>query len=296
MQTILITGANGFVGHYLTQQLINENYRVVATGKGPGRFDIKNKNFLYETMDFTNEESVKAVFQQYKPAIVVHLGAMSKPDDCELNKESAFLTNVTGTLYCLQQAQSFKSFFIFLSSDFVFSGTKLNYKEDDKPNPVNYYGQTKLLAEQEVKKYAGGWSIVRTILVYGHPKSGRQNILTNVASALKKGEALNIVDDQTRTPTYVEDLVSAIATIVKKKSTGIFHISGEDILTPYQMACAVADYLHLDSKKINKVTAGIFKEPAKRPPTTGFDLTKAKNELDYKPTSFKKGLQKTFED
>jgi dTDP-4-dehydrorhamnose reductase len=296
MQTILITGANGFVGFYLSQLLLRKGYKVIATGKGLNRLPFHANNFVYETMDFTNEESVKGVFDKYKPDVVIHSGAMSKPDECELNKEAAFLTNVTGTLYLLHAATQLKSFFLYISTDFVFEGASLNYTEEDVVQPVNYYGQSKVLAEEEVKKYGHGWSIVRTILVYGHPKSGRQNLLTMVATALKSGKEIKIVSDQTRKPTYVEDLAQAIVNIIEKRISGIFHICGKDVITPYQIACAVADYFSLDKSKIISITAASFKEPARRPPVTGFDCNKAKKELSYEPIAFKLGMEKTFED
>ncbi|MFN2458492.1 MAG: NAD(P)-dependent oxidoreductase [Chitinophagaceae bacterium] len=295
MQTVLITGANGFAGYYLAQQLLQKKYKVIATGKGACRLLFQEQNFIYETMDFTNDESIKQVFDKYYPQIVVHAGAMSKPDDCETAKDNAFLTNVTGTIYLLKHAAGLKNFFIFLSTDFIFEGTKLTYKEDDIPGPVNYYGETKLLAEGEVKRYGHDWSIVRTVLVYGHPKLGRQNILTTVANALKKGETLNIFDDQVRTPTYVEDLASAIVSIIEKKAKGIFHISGKDVLTPYQMAVAVVEHLKLDKNGINKVTAETFQQPARRPSKTGFDISKARKELAFEPITFEEGLRRTFE-
>ncbi len=296
MQTVLITGANGFIGSYLAQNLLGKNYKVVATGRGGNRLTLEHPHFLYEPLDFTNEESVKAVFKKHQPHIVVHSGALSKPDECELNKEAAFLTNVTGTLYLLQAAEKIKSYFLYLSTDFVFEGNRLDYKEEDAPQPVNYYGRTKVLAEEEVKKYSHGWSIIRTILVYGHPQSGRQNLLTMVAQALEAGKELKIVADQTRMPTYVEDLTGAMTTIIEKKKEGIFHLSGQDVMTPYEIACAVADYLGLDKSFIHRVTAESFKEPARRPPTTGFDLAKAQRQLNYLPTTFTEGLKKTFAD
>jgi dTDP-4-dehydrorhamnose reductase len=188
-----------------------------------------------------------------------------------------------------------KSYFLFVSTDFVFAGTSLHYKEDDSLDPVNYYGETKMLAEAAVEKYPFSWSIVRTILVYGKPMSGRQNILTNVAAALQRGEPLKIFSDQTRTPTYVEDLAKAMIVMLENRSEGIYHLSGKDAQTPYAMAVAVAVHLGFDPNQIENVTAATFKQPALRPPITGFDLTKAATELSYKPTPFEEGLQKTFE-
>ncbi len=295
MQTILITGANGFLGSYLCELLMTD-YKIIATGKGDCRLNYSHINFYYEKLDFTNESDVKEVVQKHRPNIIIHAGAMSKPDECELNREQANLTNVASTRYLLKQASLYKSFFIFISTDFIFDGVKGMYHEDDENGPVNYYGETKLLAEKEVKEYVFEWGIVRTVLVYGHPKSGRDNILTVVAKGLRKGETLRIFDDQLRTPTYVEDLAKAIKTIVEKRATGVFHISGEDKLSPYQMAIAVANYLSFDPILIEKIRAEDLQQPAKRPAKTGFDITKAKDELKFVPTSFSKGLIKTFND
>jgi len=295
MKTVLITGANGFVSWYLIRDLLQKEYTIIATGKGASRLSFTNPNLIYETLDFTDENLVLAIFKKHQPNLVVHAGAMSKPDECELNREAAFLTNASGTKHLLKAAALYKSYFLFVSTDFVFAGNSLHYKEDDLLAPVNYYGETKKLAEDAVQAYPFNWSIVRTILVYGKPMSGRQNILTLVANALQKGEPLKIFSDQTRTPTYVEDLSGALVQLLEKRSNGIFHISGTDAVTPYQMACAVAEHFGFAIAKIENVTAATFQQPALRPPITGFDLTKAATQLSYKPTSFNGGLQKTFE-
>ena len=294
MQTVLITGANGFVGSYLSRRLLSD-YKVIATGKGASRNDINHPHFRYEFLDFTQESDVKAILGAHQPDIIVHAGAWSKPDDCELNKEQAFYTNVTATSYLLKEAALYGSFFIFLSTDFIFSGQEGMYREEDPAAPVNYYGQTKLEAEGLVKLYPFEWSIVRTVLVYGNPQGGRHNILTMVANALKNSQPLKIFDDQVRTPTYVEDLAQGIKSIMDKRAQGIYHLSGEDVRTPYQMAVEVADYLNLDKNLIEKVTEASFSQPARRPLKTGFNLAKAKRDLDYQPISFEEGLKKTFQ-
>src|SRR5690349_5482407 len=234
MATVLITGANGFLGYYLTQQLLSRNHRVVATGKGENRLPYKSENFAYCSLDFTSKENTVAVFATTKPDVVVHCGAISKPDECEENKELAFLINVTGTVNLLDTAAKHKSHFVFLSTDFVFSGNEGFYNEVDERDPVNYYGQTKVLAEDKVTEYLFDWSIVRTVLVYGETFSGRENIVTNTAKALQQGRPLKIFTDQLRTPTYVEDLAAGIVAIIEKRATGIYHLSGEDLRTPYQ--------------------------------------------------------------
>ena len=292
---ILITGTNGFLGYYLVEKLLGKRYSVIATGRGVCRLPFSDdKNFQYIEMDFTDPFSIHDVFEKIKPGIVVHAGAMSKPDECETNQMKAYLSNVEGTVQLLINSEEMKSFFIFLSTDFVFDGERGMYNEYDLPKPVNYYGRTKLEAEEAVKEYEHDWAIVRTVLVYGKNHSGHNNILKIVKEKLEKGEEYNVVDDQVRTPTYVEDLAKGIVSIIEKKATGVFHLSGEDVLTPYQMAIKAAEHLELNSSVIKKVTAASFSQPAKRPLKTGFIIDKARKELGYEPISFEEGLKKTF--
>ena len=292
---VLITGANGFLGYYLIEQLLAKKYTVIATGKGDCRLPFSDHpGFSYTTMDFTDPFSVHDVFAAHTPAVVIHAGAMSKPDECEQNQWQAYTTNTEGTLTVLMNAAELKSFFLFISTDFIFDGEKGMYKEEDPANPVNFYGKTKADAEDAVKEYEFDWAIIRTVLVYGKPQVGRSNILTIVKEKLEKGEKYNVVDDQVRTPTYVEDLAAGIISIIEKKAQGVYHLSGKEVLTPYQMACLAADYLGLDKTLIQKVTAASFSQPAKRPPKTGFVIDKAQKDLSYEPISFHEGLQKTF--
>lgn len=292
---VLITGANGFLGHYLTGQLLAKGIAVIATGKGECRLPYAdNLLFQYQSLDFTDPEAVQLIAGNIRPDVIVHSGAVSKPDECEQHKDYADKVNIEGTRYLLAAAAAVKSFFIFISTDFIFDGKKGMYKEEDKGNPVNYYGLTKLRAESLVQQYAYEWSIVRTVLVYGKPLTGRGNILSVVKEKLEKGEEYSVFDDQVRTPTFVEDLAAGIVAIIQKRVTGIFHLSGKDIMTPYQMVCATADFLGLDKTLIRKVTAATFSQPAIRPAKTGFNIEKAKRELGYDPVSFQEGLARTF--
>jgi len=292
---VLITGANGFVGHYLVQSALKKSCTVIATGKGECRLPFSSyPNFIYEEMDFTNPYSIDSVFEKHKPGVIIHAGAMGKPDECEQNQMHAYVVNVEGTVHLLINAAEYKSFFIFVSTDFVFDGDRGMYKEEDQRRPVNYYGRTKMDAEDAVMDYEYDWTIVRTVLVYGKPQTGRDNLLTIVKNKLEKGESYNVFNDQVRTPTYVEDIAGAIITIIEKRAKGIFHISGDEVLTPYEMAIKAAEFFCLDQSLIKKITAAELLQPAKRPLKTGFNIDKAKKELGFKPTPFFEGLEKTF--
>ncbi len=292
---ILLTGANGFLGSYLTDTLPEKGFETIASGKGECRLAKRDhEKFQYISMDFTDPFAVHDVFEKFQPDIVIHAGAMTRVDECELNQSAAYQVNVEGTVNLLLNAKEAGCFFVFLSTDFIFDGARGMYSEDDKPDPVNYYGKTKLAAEEAVMELIDDWSIVRTVLVYGKPLSGGQNILTTIKDKLDKGEEYKLVTDQVRTPTYVNDLANAIAVIASKQLHGIYHVSGKDVLTPYEMGLKLAKNFDLDANKLIPVDASTFTQPALRPPRTGFNIEKARRELGYEPISFDEGLKRTF--
>jgi len=220
---------------------------------------------------------------------------MAQPDACELNKDECWNTNVRGTGYIANAAQKINSRIIYISSDFVFNGDAGPYNENDEPAPVNYYGESKLAAEKIVEASPVDWAIVRTVLVYGNILAGtRSNVVTWVKDNLEKDKPIKVVNDQIRTPTYVEDLSKAIVLIAQKHAKGIYHISGKEVFTPYQMAIQVADYFGLNKLLMEKVDAAVFTQPAQRPLKTGFIIDKAEKDLGYSPISFKEGIAKMY--
>lgn len=285
---VLITGSNGLLGQYLVQLFsADAGYEVIATGKGPNRLR-QQEGYVYEDADLTQPEVIWALISKYTPDAIVHSGAITQVDVCERNKELCWETNVMATRHLRAASEAF---FLFLSTDFIFDGLAGPYVEDDLPNPISYYGASKVAAEREVQKEGRPWAIARTVLVYGvsdDPK--RTNIITWVKDNLEQGKPIRVVSDQWRTPTLVQDLAIGCKLIVDKQAAGVFHLSGKDLLTPYEMALAVAEDFGLDATLIEKVDADTFTQPAKRPARTGFVIDKAVRELGYKPRSFKEGM------
>jgi len=293
MQKILITGANGFVGNYLCTRLAPEA-SLIAAGRGTRRLSIAGSNLVYEALDLTDREAVHALIGRHRPDAIVHMAAISRPDECEQNRSLADQVNVEATRFLLEAAAETGAYFLFVSTDFVFDGQQGFYREEDPVGPVNYYGATKVQAETLVKNYPHEWSIVRTVLVYGAPLAGRENLLTVTAAKLRAGEEFRVFTDQVRTPTYVGDLVEGIVALLHRRAGGIWHLSGEDVRTPYEMAVETARYLNLDTSLILPVTEADMQQPARRPLKTGFDISKARRELGYQTTPFHKGLAMTF--
>lgn len=292
---ILITGANGLLGQNAVRQLTAAGHQIIATGRGACRLPEAGMAFDYTEMDLTDRQRVVSAVTAIRPEVIIHAAAMSQPDACELNPEACYDCNTNATRYVTAAAASVKAKLVYISTDFVFSGDHGPYRETDIPSPVNYYGQTKWEAEQVVQQSEAGWAIVRTVLVYGNILAGtRSNVVTWVKENLEKGNPIQVVSDQLRTPTYIEDLVRGIQLVIEKKAGGIYHISGREILTPYDMAVQVADYFGLDKQLMKKVNAAIFSQPARRPLKTGFIIDKAEKELGYSPVGFREGIQKMF--
>ena len=295
---ILITGSNGLLGQHLVKMLIETTAdEVVATGRGDCRLPFKaTALFNYYPLDITDGVAVQTFMKLHKPTVVVHAAAMTQPDPCELDPIGCWEVNVTATRFLIDAAEETKAFFIFISTDFVFDGLNGPYTETDTPSPVNYYGSSKLAAEKSVMESSLlQWAIVRTVLVYGNILVGnRSNVISWVKENLEKEKPIKVVGDQWRTPTYVEDLAKGIILVIQKKATGIYHISGEEGLSPYEMAVATADYLHLDKSLMTKVDSSIFTQPARRPLRTGFIIEKAKKMLGYQPLIFKDALEKMY--
>jgi dTDP-4-dehydrorhamnose reductase len=291
---ILVTGANGLLGQYLVKQLLEKDYQVIATGRGDCRLPFEPSNrYRYQPLDITDASAVYRFMHSERPDIVIHSAAMTQVDDCELNPEQCERINVHATSQLLVDAETYSQHFIYVSTDFVFSGEKGDYTEDDEPNPVSYYGFTKMQAEALVQTSDIPWTIVRTCLVYGNVLQGtRSNIINWVKSSLEQGKQIRVVADQVRTPTYVEDLARGVVMVAAQRATGIYHIAGKDVLTPYTMALQTASLLGLDETKIEKVDASTFTQPGRRPPKTNLVIDKARRDLGYEPVSFSEGLQR----
>ena len=296
---VLITGSNGLLGGYLVKDLIAAGYKVLATSRGENR--TISRNLLdsslveYQSADITDGIAILSLITAFQPDLIIHAAALTQVDYCELHPVECWNTNVTATRFIIEAAKKVNAALLYVSTDFVFSGEKGMYDESDETGPVNYYGSSKRAAEKAVMDAGVAWSIARTVLVYGNAIGpSRSHMLTWVRNELMKGNTIKVVNDQIRTPTYAGDLSAGIVKMVNQRAGGVFHLSGKDILTPYEMAVQTARYLSLDADMILKVDAGSFSQPAKRPPKTGFNIEKAEKQLGYNPISFREGLEKVF--
>jgi len=296
---ILITGSNGLLGQKLVYKLRNQaNVSLIATARGENRL-LQTTGYVYDEMDITNEKQVHQVLTKHMPDAVIHTAAMTNVDACETEKELAVAMNTSAVRYivdALQELQQknagYKPQLVHLSTDFIFDGTHGPLTEEEKPNPLSFYAETKLDAEKIIQSSHLHWAIARTVLVYGIVDNmSRSNIVLWAKQNLEQGKKINVVDDQFRSPTLAEDLADGCILLVQKKAQGIYNISGKDFLSILQLVHQVADYYGLDKSLITPSKSTDIKQPAKRPPITGFILDKAIKDLGYNPHSFVEGIK-----
>jgi dTDP-4-dehydrorhamnose reductase len=292
MKKILVTGSNGLLGQKLTDLLrTNANVNLIATARGKNR-NPETSGYIYAEMDISIEDAVNRVVEEHKPDVIIHGAAMTNVDACELDSEACELLNVIATQYLVSAANTVNAHFVMVSTDFIFDGTAGPYKEDDEPNPLSIYGHAKLKAEQIVQDQSKSWAIARTVLVYGLVADmSRSNIVLWARESLANHKPINVVDDQYRSPTLAEDLAIGCALIAEKNAKGIYNISGKDQMNIYELVQRVADYFGLSMEHVTKIDSASLNQPAKRPPVTGFDLSKSKRILGYDPRSFDKGIE-----
>lgn len=289
---ILVTGSNGLLGQKVVALLHQQpNVELVATSRGANKLAALFPAVRFVPLDVTDQQQVQQVLTQEKPTHLLHTAALTNVDECELNQAACWQQNVTAVQHLVEACEQHQVHLLHVSTDFIFNGEEGPLAEDASPAPVNYYGQSKLAAEQLVMQCHAPWAILRTVLVYGVAHEyGRTNIVLWVRDSLRAGKHIKVVDDQFRTPTLAEDLAQGCWLAARHNATGIFHISGREMFTPYQMALQAADFFQLDSSLIERVDARSFTQPARRPARTGFIISKAERELGYQPHSFREGM------
>ena len=292
MQKILVTGSNGLLGQKIIYGYKNDaSVELIATARGVNRMQDKS-GYSFVEMDIANREQVFTVLREQKPDTVINTAAMTNVDACEEDKAGCDLLNVTAVQHLADACSELNIHLIHLSTDFIFDGENGPYAEDDEPNPLSYYGASKLLAEKIVEKCTCPWAIVRTVLVIGITEGmSRSNIVLWAKGALEKGQTINVVDDQFRTPTLAEDLADGCMLVAKQKARGVFNISGKDFMSIYELVQQVAHHFKLPKNLIQKSSSNNLNQAAKRPPITGFILEKAMEQLGYNPHSFTEALE-----
>ena len=281
---ILLTGATGLFGTaFLSKATKN---KITVTG-------ISRRHSI-NPADITDGEKIIDIITNISPDVILHAASIGNVDYCETHKNEAWQVNVGGTRNIITAARLSGSKLIFFSTNAVYDGEKPPFDEKAERHPIDYYGMTKEISEEDIKKSKISWVIVRLMTMYGwHDKNQRYNPVTWIIDELRKNHKMNVVDDVYNNHLYVGQAVDTVLQIIKlQKWNEIYNVAGRDCISRYQLALEVADVFSLDNKLINPVKSSFFKTIAPRPKNTCFKTTKMETELKIIPLSIREGLQR----
>jgi len=280
----LVTGSAGLIGSQLVHDLIQSGQTVYSCYNKTEPLD-----GILTKLDLLNLEEIHVTLQKFQPDVIIHSAALTDVEECETNHTLATLINTKSTELIAKEARSLDSFLVYLSTDYVFDGKKGLYRETDLPNPVNYYGKTKLDGEKVIEKYASKWSIIRTSTPFGID-SFKKTFPVWLIENLQKNKKLNLLEDQFTSPTYVPNLSNMILEIITKNLEGLINLSGSTRISRFEFAKMIVKQLSLDSSLLNPVKIDTMPWKATRPSDSSLDVSKADSILTIKPFSIEKSL------
>ena len=246
---ILITGANGLLGHELSSLLKDHTLILLS----------------HSQLDISDSESVNKQIDSSSPDIIINSAAYTQVDACETNYDLAFQSNAIGPKNLAIKCKQLGIPLIHISTDYVFEGNEKKNSplvENDKLGPKTVYGKTKLEGEKMVQENCEKYFILRTAWLYGEGK----NFVKTMLSLSKKNKELKVVNDQIGSPTYAKDLAKAIKEIIEKKSDkyGIYHVTNKGEVSWYEFAKKIFEIKNIEIK-VNPCTSEEFPRPAPRP-------------------------------
>lgn len=260
---LLITGATGFVGQYLTRHLNNTGIDYLGLG-GPASSQTR-----HQAIDLRDAEAVTRLVAGRLIDGVVHLAAESRTGICQASPDVAQQANVTATQNLLNAVPA-SSWFLYVSTDMVFSGRRGNYAPGDVPDPINEYGKSKRAAEERVLARGPNSCILRPALIYGAPASGRRSMLSWLYGAISQNHS-SFFSDEFRSPVFVEDLAHAIIELYRRRAEGLFHGGGPERLSRWQMALQLAAAYNLPLNPAQQSSLADHPELSWRPADLSMD-------------------------
>ncbi|OUB96873.1 dTDP-4-dehydrorhamnose reductase [Bacillus thuringiensis serovar medellin] len=245
---VLVTGAKGQLGQDVVSLLKEQTWEVFGFGR--------------EELNITDEKQVSEKVLLIQPDIIIHTAAYTQVDQAESDEEAAFKVNAEGTKYLAQAAEAVGAKFCYVSTDYVFDGTKdTPYKADDQTNPQTVYGKSKLVGEQYTQEYCSKNYIVRTSWVFGLYGN---NFVKTMLRLAEENKELGIVHDQVGSPTYTTDLARFIISLVQTDKYGVYHGSNSGVCSWYEFAKEIFKQSNIEIV-VNPLKTEDFPRPAARP-------------------------------
>ena len=262
MTRIAITGASGFLGTKLVRQFQEQGHTVFGT------YNNHPREGLFP-VDITDPDALSSFFRTVRPDVTIHTAALADPDVCEENPEMAEAINVDGTQNVVAACKRYRSKLVYISTNGVFDGITGNYSEEDPPRPLNVYGRTKVAAEEVALKFSA--LILRFDILYGYNGSAAPN---GFFDSVIQADNYPVMSNQQRQPLLVDDVGTAIQSLLNHNASGIYHLAGTTIVSKYDLGIAL-EQLVRPGQNSHLRPIEQEKKIAPRPKNTTLDTSKA---------------------
>jgi dTDP-4-dehydrorhamnose reductase len=283
MKRILLVGADGQVGRELQQTLAPLGELILATR---------------QMLDLSQTATIATVIAQHQPDWIVNAAAYTAVDRAEQEPELAAVINHTAPEILASQARQQGAALLHISTDYVFDGNKGSpYREDDLPQPIGVYGQTKWLGEQAIQQNCDRHIILRTAWVHG--AQGQANFVKTMLRLGAERSELRVVADQIGSPTWAGDIAEAIAQVIAQfqpEQTGIYHYTNSGTASWYDFAIAIFEEARLlgfplKIEQVIPITTAEYPTPARRPAYSVLSNQKISTLLKAYPPHWRQSLR-----
>lgn len=285
---IFIVGANGMLGQR-TIEFYSSDKNVQLFACSIEKKPLFN-NVDYLCCNITERDKIKQAVYNFMPDVIINAAAYTNVNLSETEREIAWKINVKGVEHLAESARVIDAHIIHISSDYIFDGKNGPYSENDKPNPLGYYGRTKLASENVLKISGALYTILRTNVLYGVALKSKADFVEWLVDTVRSGKPVRIVDDQVSNPTFIDDLVQAISKVIEFRKYGVYNIGGREFLSRYEFTEIIADYFNLDKSLITPIKTKELNQAARRPLKSGLITLKAEAELGYKPVTIRESF------
>ncbi len=290
--TLLITGGSGFLGWNLARQAA-KSYDVSFTY---GRHPVAIPHCREYHLDLHDHHQIEDVIKDIAPDAIIHTAALANADVCEKRRTVAYDVNVAATERIAQCAEDLNCRLVYISTDLVFDGQRGNYAEQDRPNPLNYYAQSKLLGEKAVKAVNSNYLIMRTALMYGQGNGIHGSFLEWMHRSLQSQQPVSLFTDQYRTPLFVGDAGHALLEIMERSAgNDTFHLGGGQRLNRYEFGEIFTHIFGYDPALLRPVTMHDVPSNAARGADCSLNSAKIQQELSFQLSDVTAGLQQLYQ-
>jgi dTDP-4-dehydrorhamnose reductase len=288
IKKILVTGSAGLIGTQIVKDLLDNHKQVYSCYN-----KTKPELGIITHLDLTKKDDIVNTMNRIKPDVVIHLGAMTDVELCETETELAKKINTDATEILALESEKYNTFFVYMSTDYVFDGKVGMKKENDKTNPINFYGKSKLDGERVFKKITTPNVIVRTSTPFGlHSKKISFPIWVKKNLELEK--EISVVVNQYTSPSYVPNISKMIIEIIERKITGIIHLAGATKISRYDFAVQISKIINVNKQFLKLTKMDQMDWKAQRPADSSLSVSKANKILKNKPEKIEDSLKSLF--